>query len=172
MTLILGYITEFIGNNKWLVVLGLLTLLVTSIGGVIVDCVAYMQPKTTVIRVTQKEVRTTDRTVTERREIVRPDGTRELLETIRADIQALSSENSSDSAVSEPVLSGKGKLTWLPGVSYAPMQKTVGLVLGAEYGIFQLSLKHDLMTFQADNWSFNNSFAPLLIGTIRYQLPK
>lgn len=167
---------EFIKRNKWLVVLALLTLLVYLGGNVVVSCMAYLQPKVTVIRTTvyQKETRTLDKTVTKETEVHRPDGTIEMLKLIQNDVRSINTENHADSSseTKAPVAieGSKAKLTLLPGATYEPIDKKLGLALGMELGILQAGVSHELLQIRPDKVEFVSEFRPVISASVRFGL--
>jgi len=164
---------DFAKNNKWLAYLIVITALLASLGGIIVDCVAYFQPrienKTFVInRETVK-----DRTVTTITTKTNPDGTVQKLERIEAAIDRFTVESIVKSEVKEPVaIAGKSSL-WAVHGAYAPLQRE--LSLGAGFQLLPslvVGVSAPVAVLQADyagiDWA--TTFRPQVFGT--WTLPR
>lgn len=158
-------IVEFLKANKWLAYLGLLVFLVQALGSTIVDCVAYFQPKVTVIQQTITKTSTADRSVTTRHEITKPDGTKEIMEDIHTIVDSMNYKMDGMSSVKEPVaLAGTG--AWSPWAAYAPWQKQLSLGVGYSFGQITVGIAHPVLTFDKD-LQLPSEFAPLLWGSWR-----
>ena len=162
MTLVWTAIGEFYGKNKWLVYLIVLTGAVYAFGNTIVSCVAYFHPKQINNTYIINKTTTIDRTLTTRRETVKPDGTRELLETIRADVNNISENRDMSNSVKEPVaLGGGGK--WGVLALYEPFSRSLGA--GVSYdlnGSLSLAVSHQVVIFDSPTrypQAFNPSFS-------------
>jgi len=121
---------DFAKNNKWLSYLIIVTALLASLGGIIVDCVAYFQPRieNKIFIINRETVR--DRTVSTITTTTRPDGTVQKLERIEAAIDRFTVESIVKSEVKEPVaIAGKSSL-WAVHGAYAPLQRELSLGLG------------------------------------------
>lgn len=139
-------VVEFVKNNKglsiFLAVLILLTLLAYFLGNTVVECVAYFQPKVTIIQQTINKQVVHDRTVTTRYEIVKTDGSVEKHETIQAAVDSTSEKIDSINSVKEPVgLSGLNRrLALITGIDTDPFNpvEAIGARAGLAYGEYQL----------------------------------
>lgn len=165
-------VIDFLKNNKWLSVLALVTFLVTALGGVIVDCVAYFQPRVTILTNNIYKETVKDRTVTTIKTTTKPDGTVEKLEEVRAAIDRWTVEQVVKSDVSEPVaLDGKPSL-WAIHGAYAPLQRE--LSLGAGFQLLPslvLGVSVPVSIFKADySFGWATEFKPQVFAT--WALPR
>lgn len=172
MSLVYAEAIAFIGRNKGLVIVICLTALAYFVGDTIVGVAAYMQPKVTINHVVIEKNISVDKTVTEERQIRRPDGTIEMLKLVHSDIRKMSLKDSRSSSESTPILPSGAKLTLLPGLAYAPVDKRWSASLGVELGAFQAGIMHEVVQMHPDQMRFPDGFRPVIWGAYRWGLGK
>lgn len=155
-----GLVWEAVTKNKWMAYLALIVALFYFMGNTVVSCVAYFQPKVTIIHTVIEKTVHIDKTVTEERQIRRPDGTIEMLKLVHTDIRKLSLKDSRDASVKEPVALGASKLILLPGLQIWPVERRLDLGLGIELGSLQVGAGHKLFHVERESVILVNSFNP------------
>lgn len=161
-----GVALKFLYENKWLAGLAIALLIIQSLGGVIVNSIAYFQPKVTVVTVTKTVTNVIDRSSKTIETTKLPDGTVRILEKMSNDIQSLTTSDTKDTQEREPVLAGSSKKRAL-FASYMPLDKRFNLGAGLVFDGLTIGAGHPIY-LKAEDWKGIESFQPFIWTTYSF----
>lgn len=133
----LGLALDLAKKQKWALTAALILAILYYAGDTVVRCVAYFQPKVTVLTVEKKVIQYVDRSVRTTETVKLPDGTVKTLERLDYNIQSLTTAENRSENTRTPDLSGAHR-RWLVDGLYLPVGRIGYVGAGYDFGLLQV----------------------------------